>query len=96
MLLVVLQLGFYREGMNEHSQTVAFYVPLPPNFSDMESKQVVDSFVDELARGQQQEGGAVACIGSGDLNQLKEKVLTYHWSTGNSQQQQQPVAEPTA
>lgn len=95
MLLVVSQLGFYREGMNEHSQTVAFYVPLPPNFSDMESKQVVDSFVDELARGQ--EGGAVACIGSGDLNQLKEKVLTYHWSTGSSQQQQQqPVAEPMA
>jgi hypothetical protein len=75
-----LQLGFYREDLNEHQQTVAIYVPLPPSFTDVETRQVVDTFLEELNRGGRD--SSIAQIGAcnGDLAQLKEKVLTYHWS----------------
>jgi len=70
------QLGFYKEGRNDQGQTIAFYIPLPPGFTELEKKEVSMMLQRELREGT----GAVAQIVNNDLNQLKERVLTYHWS----------------
>ena len=69
-------LGFYKEGRNDQGQTVAYFIPLPPNFSDTERRGVSDLLRVEGDKG----NGAVVHLVNDDLNQLKERVLTYHWS----------------
>lgn len=71
-----MQLGFYKEGRNDQGQTVAFYIPIPPGFTDSERKGISDMLKKEIEKG----SGSVAQIVNDNLNQLKEKVLTYHWS----------------
>jgi hypothetical protein len=71
-----VQLGFYKEGRNDQGQTVAYYIPLPPSFTEAEKKSVSDMLQFEM----RENSGAVAQIVNSDLDQLKEKVLTYHWS----------------
>jgi hypothetical protein len=73
-------LGFFKEGRNEQGQTVAFFVPLPPSFSDEERRACGQLLQEERARG----SGAVVHLGNGDVGQLKERVLTYHWSRGGA------------
>lgn len=85
-----LLLGFYKEGRNEQGQTVAYFIPLPPQFSEVERTGVGELLKDEMGKGREGEegaveggGGAVVYIVGDDLGQLKEKVLTYHWSSSS-------------
>ena len=71
--------GFFKEGRNEQGQTVAFFVPLPPSFAEEEKRAVAGMLQDEKARGG---GAAVVQLVNNDILQLKERVLTYHWSKG--------------
>jgi hypothetical protein len=78
-------LGFYKEGRNEQGQTVAYFIPLPPQFSEAERRGIGELLQGELEGGREggeggREGGAVVQIVGEDLGQLKERVLTYHWS----------------
>ncbi|KAM3575009.1 hypothetical protein VYU27_003030 [Nannochloropsis oceanica] len=85
-----LLLGFYKEGRNEQGQTVAYFIPLPPQFSEVERRGVGELLKAEMGKGREGEegaveggGGAVVYIVGDDLGQLKEKVLTYHWSSSS-------------
>lgn len=69
-------LGFYKEARNDQGQTVALYVPIPPQFSEEDRRAVDEMLETELKAG----GAAVVQIANEDISQLKERVLTYHWS----------------
>jgi hypothetical protein len=80
--LLAEQLGFYREGRNEQGQTMACYVPLPPGFSEAEKGGVSEMLRQEMEGGP---SGAVMTIANNDVTNLKERVLTYHWSRSQAQ-----------